>query len=164
MEVQSEIIYGEVFEQTLSAYENGKKIIIHKGGTGSGKTEDIIIFLLFIIALKQSNEIITIVSESRPHLDIGAIRILKKYILKAGLNEQTKFNETSGRCVFSNGSIIEFFSADRIEKALGASGRVVVRYSGTESIVRVMVEGPKRAIVHQYAQSIASIIQKHIGV
>lgn len=120
MEVQSEIIYGEVFEQTLSAYENGKKIIIHKGGTGSGKTEDIIIFLLFIIALKQSNEIITIVSESRPHLDIGAIRILKKYILKAGLNEQTKFNETSGRCVFSNGSIIEFFSADRIEKALGA--------------------------------------------
>ena len=120
MEVQSEIIYGDVFEDTLTAFESGKKIIIHKGGTGSGKTEDIIIFLLFIIALKNANEIITIVSESRPHLDIGAIRILKKYILKAGLNEQAKFNDTSGRCVFSNGSIIEFFSADRIEKALGA--------------------------------------------
>jgi phage terminase large subunit len=119
--VKNEIIYGEVFEMTLQAYEQGKKVIIHKGGTGSGKTEDIIIFLCFIIALKQKNQIITIVSESRPHLDIGAIRILKKYLVKSGLYELIKFNETLGRCVFNNtGSIIEFFSADRIEKALGA--------------------------------------------
>lgn len=119
--VQNEIIYGDVFDKTLEAYENGKRVIIHKGGTGSGKTEDIIIFLCFIIALKQQNQIITIVSESRPHLDIGTIRILKKYIYKAGLHEFIKFNETSGRCVFnSTGSLIEFFSADRIEKALGA--------------------------------------------
>jgi len=119
--VEADIIYGEVFEQTLTAHESGKKVIIHKGGTGSGKTEDIIIFLAFVIASKQKNQIITIVSESRPHLDIGAVRILKKYILKAGLSLFTKFNESSGRCVFLNtGSIIEFFSADRIEKALGA--------------------------------------------
>ncbi len=119
--MKNEIIYGEVFEMTLQAYEQGKKVIIHKGGTGSGKTEDIIIFLCFIIALKQKNQIITIVSESRPHLDIGAIRILKKYLVKSGLYELIKFNETLGRCVFNNtGSIIEFFSADRIEKALGA--------------------------------------------
>lgn len=120
MEIQSEIIYGDVFDNTLAAYESGKKIIIHKGGTGSGKTEDIIIFLCFIIALKQNNKIITIVSESRPHLDIGAIRILKKYLIKSELYELVKFNETTGRCLFPTGTIIEFFSADRIEKALGA--------------------------------------------
>jgi phage terminase large subunit len=120
VEVQSEIIYGDVFDQTLNAYEQGKKVIIHKGGTGSGKTEDIIIFLCFIIAVKQKNKIITIVSESRPHLDIGTIRILKKYLTKTELYNSVKYNETTGRCLFSTGSIIEFFSADRIGKALGA--------------------------------------------
>lgn len=51
-----------------------------------------------------------------------------------------------------------------VETNLGQSGRVLVRYSGTENICRVMVEGPKRSVVQQYANSIASIIKKQIGV
>lgn len=116
-----DIGYGEVFEKTINAFESGKKIVIHRGGTGSGKTEDIMIFLIFVIALNEQNKIITVVSESRPHLDIGVIRIMKKHLLKAGIFSTSEFNETQGRYHFKKtGTILEFFSADRIDKALGA--------------------------------------------
>jgi phosphoglucosamine mutase len=49
------------------------------------------------------------------------------------------------------------------EAALGTSGRVLVRYSGTEPIFRIMLEGPKRSLLHQYAQQIASIVKNEIG-
>lgn len=51
-----------------------------------------------------------------------------------------------------------------VEKSLGDNGRVLVRYSGTENICRVMVEGPKHKQVHQLAESIAAAIQKEIGI
>ena len=112
--------YGYVFKKTLAAYTNKKKIIIHKGGTGSGKTYDLMIFLIFVIAMKEKNRIITIVSESKPHLDIGVIRILKQLMIQTGTFSTDEFNISSGRYTFKTGSIIEFFSADRIDKALGA--------------------------------------------
>jgi phosphoglucosamine mutase len=51
-----------------------------------------------------------------------------------------------------------------VEKQLGNSGRVLIRYSGTENICRVMVEGPKYKQVHQLANSIASVVQNEIGI
>ena len=50
------------------------------------------------------------------------------------------------------------------EKALGSSGRVLVRFSGTEPLVRVMVEGPEIARVEEFGQRIARAIEREIGV
>lgn len=50
------------------------------------------------------------------------------------------------------------------KQTLGDSGRVLVRYSGTEMLCRVMVEGPKQRLVHQLTQSIAKAIESEIGV
>lgn len=44
------------------------------------------------------------------------------------------------------------------EKALGAKGRVLLRRSGTESLIRVMVEGEDEAYVQKLAQQLASTI------
>ena len=68
--------YSEIFDFTKNAFDDGYKILIHNGGTGSGKTYNIMMFLLSV-ALNNENQVITVVSESRPHLDIGAIRILE---------------------------------------------------------------------------------------
>ncbi|MGR3951474.1 MAG: phosphoglucosamine mutase [Chlamydia sp.] len=51
----------------------------------------------------------------------------------------------------------------RIETELGDVGRVLVRYSGTEQIVRVMVEGPKRSLILQYAEEIINHLERYIG-
>ncbi len=52
----------------------------------------------------------------------------------------------------------------QVEKTLEGCGRVLVRYSGTENICRVMVEGIKQKQVQQMAKTIADAIQKAIGV
>lgn len=49
------------------------------------------------------------------------------------------------------------------ENTLGNSGRVLIRYSGTENICRVMVEGPRQKQVDQIAKTIASAVQAEIG-
>ena len=50
-----------------------------------------------------------------------------------------------------------------VEEALGASGRVLVRFSGTEPLARVMVEGPDMAGVDQYTARIAEAIRREMG-
>jgi phosphoglucosamine mutase len=50
------------------------------------------------------------------------------------------------------------------EKELGSAGRVLVRFSGTEPLVRVMVEGPELAQVENFGQRIARAIEREIGV
>lgn len=47
--------------------------------------------------------------------------------------------------------------------ALGSSGRVLVRYSGTENICRVMVEGLNYKEVHRLAHQIVAGVQKELG-
>jgi len=47
--------------------------------------------------------------------------------------------------------------------ALGDNGRIVLRYSGTESLVRVMVEAEAEADVKRFSQSIAQAVREAIG-
>ncbi len=49
------------------------------------------------------------------------------------------------------------------EKALGAQGRVLVRASGTESKLRVLVEGPDRKRIRAHADRIAAEIERALG-
>jgi phosphoglucosamine mutase len=50
-----------------------------------------------------------------------------------------------------------------VEEILGTSGRILVRYSGTENSCRVMVEGSKQKQVIQLAKSVAGVINEEIG-
>jgi len=52
----------------------------------------------------------------------------------------------------------------QIENGLAQSGRVFIRYSGTEPLLRIMVEGEEETKLHQYAQDLADLVKKHIGV
>jgi phosphoglucosamine mutase len=49
------------------------------------------------------------------------------------------------------------------EKALGDSGRVVLRYSGTEPLARVMVEAERDEDVRRWSDSLASALRSAIG-
>jgi phosphoglucosamine mutase len=49
------------------------------------------------------------------------------------------------------------------EKALGKSGRVILRYSGTEPLARVMVEAERDEDVRRWTDSLASAVRSAIG-
>ncbi len=54
-------------------------------------------------------------------------------------------------------------SIDAVHKLLSGKGRLVVRYSGTEKLARVMVEGKSRAQIKKLAETIGREIEKEIG-
>ncbi|MCH7803077.1 MAG: phosphoglucosamine mutase [Acidobacteria bacterium] len=47
--------------------------------------------------------------------------------------------------------------------SLGERGRVVIRYSGTEPLVRIMLEGEKETEIKKYAETIAARFQEKLG-
>lgn len=50
-----------------------------------------------------------------------------------------------------------------IEKRMNGEGRLLVRYSGTENLARVMIEGQDEATIRNQAESIAEVIKAQIG-
>jgi phosphoglucosamine mutase len=50
------------------------------------------------------------------------------------------------------------------EETLGDDGRVVLRYSGTEPLARVMVEAEHEADVKRFSESIATALREAIGL
>ncbi|HXG19875.1 MAG TPA: phosphoglucosamine mutase [Methylomirabilota bacterium] len=51
----------------------------------------------------------------------------------------------------------------RVIDALGDRGRLLVRYSGTEPVVRVMVEGEDHSAVKLYGEEVADVVRKYLG-
>ena len=54
-------------------------------------------------------------------------------------------------------------AAESVERELGEHGRLVLRYSGTEPLARVMIEGPDATEVQRLAESLANVIREEIG-
>lgn len=52
---------------------------------------------------------------------------------------------------------------EHVEKELGDEGRVLVRYSGTQNMCRVMVEGPTDAVTASHCAQIADVIRTALG-
>jgi phosphoglucosamine mutase len=50
-----------------------------------------------------------------------------------------------------------------IEEALGDEGRVLVRYSGTQNMCRVMVEGPSAEVTEKYCSGLADVVERALG-
>ncbi len=55
------------------------------------------------------------------------------------------------------------YEIQAVEKQFGAAGRVLVRFSGTEPLARVMVEGPEIGQVEAAATRIAAAIERELG-
>jgi phosphoglucosamine mutase len=54
-------------------------------------------------------------------------------------------------------------AAKKAHEQLGARGRILVRYSGTENLVRVMVEGEDEAQIKKVAEDLRDILRSEIG-
>jgi phosphoglucosamine mutase len=62
------------------------------------------------------------------------------------------------------GEVPEIASAARsLEETLHGDGRLLLRYSGTENLARVMIEGKDQAVIERQANELAGVIRETLG-
>ena len=113
-----------VFAKNLDAYNEGKRVIVNKGSTRSSKTWSILQLLYIIAEVSEKQLLISVVSESVPHLKRGCIRDFESM-----LRDEKQWNDkcwnATDKIYRVNNSRIEFFSADQPGKVHGPSRNIL---------------------------------------
>lgn len=136
-----------VEEMRLGGYniggeQSGHLIFLDYNTTGDG-----ILGALQVLAI--------MLEENKPLSELRKVLTLYPQVLyNVTVKEKRDFKELSGvsRAIES------------AEKTLGPKGRVLVRYSGTENIARIMVEGENQSTIQKLGNQICEAIQQAIGV
>lgn len=114
-----QIYNGFVYTTAIRKLKNlRKRTKVIPGGTSAGKTFGVIPILIDRATKTPALEI-SIVSESIPHLRKGAMKDFLKIMRATGRYIDKNWNKTHLTYTFSNGSFIEFFSADQEERVRG---------------------------------------------
>lgn len=109
---------------TKKIFSLKKRIRAVAGGTSASKTISII-FWCIDYAQSVQGERIDVVSESYPHLELGAMADFQAIMKDAGYWEQSRWNETKHIYTFETGSRIRFYSVDTYGKAHGPRREVL---------------------------------------
>lgn len=95
----------------------------------------------------------TLVQSERPLSGLkAAMRKFPQVLVNVRVADKSKFKD--------NPAIGEAIA--KVERELGENGRVLVRPSGTESLIRVMAEGPEKDQVETYVNQIAAVVQREL--
>ena len=115
--------WSNVGNLTYDAMRKHPRYVSSCGGTRSGKTYSILQMLITICLTECRNQlkpsVNSVVSETVPHLKRGAIRDFIGIMTNEGIWNDNQWNKTDMIYTFTNGSIIEFFSADSPGKVHG---------------------------------------------
>ena len=106
-----------IYEENAQAWLDSKRRALNEGGTASSKTWSILQLLILIAQNTKSLLLISVVSESLPHLKRGAIRDFFR-ILDESHDNNPRYNKTEQTYKFGKG-VIEFFGADEADKVRG---------------------------------------------
>lgn len=113
---------GKVFRQSVRAFNSGARVIANRGGTRSGKTFSLMMFLLDLCLNGNRAWNIDVTSESFPHLRRGTMNDCEDILLAMQVNETRDFsiNKSDHIYTFPNGCTLRFFSADDAGKVKGS--------------------------------------------
>jgi phage terminase large subunit len=95
-----------------------KRILIEQGGTRSGKTYNILMWLVFGYCLKQKGKTISVARKTYPALRTSAMRDFMEILKTYELYDETKHNKSSAEYRL-NGNLVEFISLDQPQKVRG---------------------------------------------
>lgn len=125
----------------LGGEQSGHLVFLDHGTTGDG-----MIAALQVLAIMQAS--------GRPLAELAAVMVRYPQLLRAiPVAEKVPLERLPGLGAIVRG----------VEEELGREGRVVVRYSGTESKLRVMLEGPDLARLEEYAGRIGEAAVRELG-
>ena len=95
-----------------------KKIIVEQGGTRSGKTYNILLWVIFSYCTNQRNKIITICRKTFPSLRASVMRDFLTILKQNQMYSEEAHNKSSSEYVLY-GNLIEFISLDQPQKVRG---------------------------------------------
>ena len=104
-----------VFENLV---DSDKKIVINQGGTRSGKTFNILLYIIFYYCLNNSNKTITICRKTYPALRATVLRDFINILREHNLYNEDNHNKSSSEYNLF-GNLIEFISLDQPVKVRG---------------------------------------------
>lgn len=117
MENSLQLKLTRIYKDNVQAFYDGKRRSLNEGGTASSKTYSILQLLILIAQHAKAKLLISVVSESQPHLKRGAIRDFFN-ILGESQEGNSHFNKTELTYISGKG-VIEFFGADESAKVRG---------------------------------------------
>ena len=126
----------------LGGEQSGHIILLDYNPTGDGMLTSLMIIKILLekqISLKEASKIIT---------------IYPQVLINAKVNSEKKYD-------FDKDEEIKE-QIEKLEKEFSGNGRVLIRASGTEPLVRVMVEGEDKEYITKKAQEIANLIEKKL--
>ena len=101
-----------IYKQNAQALLGGFRRALNEGGTSSSKTVSILQILILVAQHTKENLLISVVSESLPHLKRGCIRDFQKIL--GEWFDDNKYNKTEHVYDFGKGKI-EFFPLMSLE-------------------------------------------------
>ena len=113
--LQKRIDTNVVFDHLL---ESDKKIVVEQGGTRSGKTYNILLWIIFHYCLKNENKTVTITRKTFPSTRATVMRDFIDILRAKGLYNQAHHNKSSNEYKLF-GNLVEFISLDQPQKVRG---------------------------------------------
>jgi phosphoglucosamine mutase len=127
---------------SLGGEQSGHILFLRRSTTGDGLLTALVLLDLLARSGKPLHEL------------LSDLRVFPQVIVNIRVREKRPLDQIPG--------VVE--SIQRAETDLHGNGRVVVRYSGTEALARVMIEAESEEQMREHAERIAQAIRVEIGV
>jgi phage terminase large subunit len=110
---------------------SNKKIVVEQGGTRSGKTYNILLWIIFEYTYRNTGKTITICRKSFPSLRASVMRDFFEILRNYELYNEDYHNKSSNE-YHLNGNLVEFISLDQPQKIRGRKRNLLYINEGNE--------------------------------
>ena len=125
----------------MGGEESGHMILLDHHTTGDG-----IIAAMRLVA--------AVVQEGKPLSELaGLMRVFPQKLINVEVASKPPVESLPG--------LVKVIK--EVEAELGDEGRVLVRFSGTQNVCRVMVEGPSDDVTQKYCETVAAAVKEAMG-
>ena len=126
-------------EYNLGGEQSGHVILLDYNPTGDGILTSLMLIQAILEENKKASEVTSI------------IKLYPQVLVNAKVSSEKKYNYENNEEIKS--------AIEKLEKEFAGNGRVLIRTSGTEPLVRVMIEGEEQDYITKKAQEIADLIE-----
>ncbi len=127
----------------LGGEQSGHIILLDYNPTGDGILTSLMLISAILEENKKASEVANI------------IKLYPQVLINAKVNSDKKYDYEDDEEIKN--------AIDKLEKEFAGNGRVLIRPSGTEPLVRVMIEGENQEDITQKAKQIADLIERKLG-